>query len=76
LDTSTDFHKLLQYELTDDTYRNVTTTFASPWVFERLAEKLEIDNEHAMEQSVEQTTGVSELGGARGYALERVAHRK
>jgi hypothetical protein len=76
LDTSTDSHKLLQYELTDDTYRNVTTTFASPWVFERLAEKWEIDNEHAMELFVEQTAGVSELGGARGYALERVAHRK
>lgn len=76
LDTTKDSHMLLHYELTDDTYRMVTTTFASTWVFEQLAEKWEKDDNLVTEHFVRQTSGVSELGGARGYALERVAHRK
>lgn len=70
-------HMLLRYEDVGDTpYEEVVITFASPYVFEQLAEIWEKDDELAMEGFVRQTAGVSELGGARGYALERVAHRK
>ena len=57
-------------------YREVVVTFASLWVFEQLADKWELDDNMAMENFVRQTAGVSEMGGARGYALERIAHRK
>lgn len=70
-------HMLLRYEDVGDTpYEEVVITFASPYVFEQLAEIWEKDDELAMERFVRQTAGVSEMGGARGYALERVAHRK
>jgi hypothetical protein len=75
LDTTKDSHMLLHYELTD-AYRTVTTTFASPWVFEQLADKWEREDKLVAEHFVSQTSGVAQLGGARGYALERVAHRK
>jgi hypothetical protein len=68
-------HKLLHYVVSEDKFTAKSMNFASDFVFDKIVEEWEKDNDIALEEFVVKSKQKPLLAGARGRAFEIVGHK-